>query len=192
MTDSPMLRLARTLAAFRDMSDEGTVAAVATPSGGAAKLTYGDARTLLQQLLNGRERLDRIISWHSRETGPGGMVGDFCNECGHVWPCDTRRMAEGTYEDDGAGVDAPHPQHVTLIDDGSGDPPAVVHGDQPLTPEGEAAMRNLIAAAKRQFAADLEADPSIGERQEAAVARIRDRVARLRGGVQAQGDGETT
>lgn len=87
---------------------------------------------------------------------------------------------------------APHPQHVTLIDDGSGDPPAVVHGDVPLTPEGEAAMRNVIAAAKRQFADDLEADPSIGERQEAAVARIRDRVARLRGGVQAQGDGETT
>jgi hypothetical protein len=45
------------------------------------------------------ERLDRIISWHSRETGPGGMVGDYCVECGNHWPCDTRRMAEGSYED---------------------------------------------------------------------------------------------
>lgn len=84
---------------------------------------------------------------------------------------------------------APHPQHVTLIDDGSGDPPAVVHGERPLSPEAETAMRGLVAAVKRTFAADLEADPSIGERQEAAVARIR-----RRAGVeaqQAQGDGET-
>src|SRR5574339_911724 len=47
-----------------------------------------------------RERLDRIASWHSRESGPAGMVGDYCNECGGTWPCDTRRMAEGTYVDE--------------------------------------------------------------------------------------------
>lgn len=46
------------------------------------------------------ERLDRIASWHSRETGPAGMVGDFCTECQQRWPCDTRRMAEGTYVDE--------------------------------------------------------------------------------------------
>ena len=44
-----------------------------------------------------RERLDRIATWHSRETGPGGMVGDFCVTCDGRWPCDTRRMAEGAY-----------------------------------------------------------------------------------------------
>ena len=63
-----------------------------------------DARTylLLAEVIDLRERLDRITGWHSRETGPGGMVGDFCNECGHVWPCDTQRMAEGTYVDEAA------------------------------------------------------------------------------------------
>jgi hypothetical protein len=25
------------------------------------------------------------------------MVGDYCVECGHVWPCDSRKMAEGTW-----------------------------------------------------------------------------------------------
>jgi hypothetical protein len=76
----------------------------------------------------------------------------------------------------------PFPTHVTLIDDGSGDPPAVVHGDAPLSPEGEAAMRNVIAAAKRLHVDRLAADPSIGERQEAAIARIRERRERLHGG----------
>jgi len=46
------------------------------------------------------ERLDRVAGWHQRETGPAGMVGDYCTECGHRWPCDTRRMADGTYADD--------------------------------------------------------------------------------------------
>jgi hypothetical protein len=60
-----------------------------------------DARTFLVVLeVNAlRGRLDRITSWHSRESGPGGMVGDFCNECGVRWPCETRRMADGTHED---------------------------------------------------------------------------------------------
>lgn len=60
-----------------------------------------DARVfqLVMQRLDLAERLGRIGNWHSRETAPGGMVGDFCNECGHVWPCDTRRMTDGTYVD---------------------------------------------------------------------------------------------
>jgi hypothetical protein len=50
-----------------------------------------------------RERLDRISGWHARETGPAGTVGDYCTECGHMWPCATRRMADGeTGEDDDA------------------------------------------------------------------------------------------
>lgn len=60
------------------------------------------ARTflLLAETISLRERLDRIGAWHSRETGPAGMVGDYCNECGGTWPCDTNRMAEGIYVDD--------------------------------------------------------------------------------------------
>lgn len=60
-----------------------------------------DARTylLLAEVSTLRERLARITDWHSRETGPHGMVGDYCNECGSAWPCDTRRLAEGTYND---------------------------------------------------------------------------------------------
>jgi hypothetical protein len=63
-----------------------------------------DARVFLlfAELLRHREQLERIATWHSRESGPGGMVGDYCTECGHVWPCDTRRMADGTWtEEDG-------------------------------------------------------------------------------------------
>jgi hypothetical protein len=61
-----------------------------------------DARTWLAvEVINDlRERLARIETWHARESEPGGMVGDFCTECGERWPCDTRRMAEGTYKDD--------------------------------------------------------------------------------------------
>jgi hypothetical protein len=34
------------------------------------------------------------------------MVGDLCTECGTKWPCDTRRLADGTYVDpDGATDD---------------------------------------------------------------------------------------
>ena len=60
-----------------------------------------DDRTLIavRGLLNLRERLDRISRWHARESGPGGLVGDFCTECGGRWPCDTRQMADGTYQD---------------------------------------------------------------------------------------------
>lgn len=60
-----------------------------------------DARVFLAVLeINAlRERLARIASWHSRQTGPGGTFDDFCNECGEEWPCETRRMADGTHED---------------------------------------------------------------------------------------------
>lgn len=97
--DTPMLRLARVISAFRDMGEDATVAAVATSDGGASHLTYGDLSALLEQLMSLRERVDRIATWHARETGPAGTVGDFCTECGARWPCDTRRMAEGTYVD---------------------------------------------------------------------------------------------
>jgi hypothetical protein len=58
-----------------------------------------DNRTLLAIMAIGnlRERLARISGWHSRETGPAGTVGDYCTECGHRWPCDTSRMADGVY-----------------------------------------------------------------------------------------------
>jgi hypothetical protein len=61
-----------------------------------------DCRTWLaitrMQELEGR--LDRLITWHSRESGPGGMVGDFCVSCGDRWPCETRQVADGSYVDD--------------------------------------------------------------------------------------------
>lgn len=47
-----------------------------------------------------QERLARIATWHSQETGPAGTVGDYCNECGHIWPCDTYRMANGDWTDE--------------------------------------------------------------------------------------------
>lgn len=55
---------------------------------------------LLAEVLRRREQAARLADWHSRETGPGGMVGNFCTECGHVWPCATRRMADGSYTDE--------------------------------------------------------------------------------------------
>lgn len=59
-------------------------------------------RTLIAILGMGalRERLGRISDWHARETGPAGTVGDYCVECGHRWPCDTRQMADGLYVDE--------------------------------------------------------------------------------------------
>ena len=58
-----------------------------------------DSRTLLaaRAMNTLRERLARISSWHARETGPAGTVGDYCTECGHRWPCDTQKMADGVY-----------------------------------------------------------------------------------------------
>lgn len=61
-----------------------------------------DARTLVavRGTMTLRERLARISDWHARETGPAGTVGDYCTECGHRWPCDSRRMADGVYAED--------------------------------------------------------------------------------------------
>jgi hypothetical protein len=76
---------------------------IGIPSGlGTAYASHIDARTYLaiRKVIDLGERLDRIATWHSRETGPGGMVGDFCVTCEGRWPCDTRRMAEGTYTDE--------------------------------------------------------------------------------------------
>jgi hypothetical protein len=74
------------------------------PQGYSVDTTSIDCRTLIAIIGIGnlRERLDRISGWHARETGPGGTVGDFCTECGHRWPCDSRRMADGTYVDEPA------------------------------------------------------------------------------------------
>lgn len=85
---------------FRDMDPSLAVAAVADGDGGITRLTYGDLCDLLSAAYEAGDRLQRISTWHSRETGPGGMVGDYCVECAEVWPCDTRKMADGTYTDD--------------------------------------------------------------------------------------------
>jgi hypothetical protein len=60
-----------------------------------------DARTWLtiMKVIKLRGQLDRIAAWHARETAEGGMVGDYCIECGQLWPCETLRMAEGSHED---------------------------------------------------------------------------------------------
>lgn len=64
-----------------------------------------DGRTLIAVLgiLALRERLASVSAWHARETGPAGTVGDYCTECGHRWPCDSRRMADGTYTEEENG-----------------------------------------------------------------------------------------
>jgi hypothetical protein len=85
---------------FRDVPDENLIAAVATADGGAARLTYGHVRELLSSAFEAGDRLQRIASWHSRETGAAGTVGDFCRECGTLWPCDTWKSAVGNYDDD--------------------------------------------------------------------------------------------
>lgn len=71
------------------------------PHGESCYSQHLDARAWLAITKIGtlRDRLDRIKAWHSRECGPAGMVGDYCNECETRWPCDTWRMADGTYTD---------------------------------------------------------------------------------------------
>lgn len=84
---------------FRDMDPNHAIAAVATSDGGIARLTYGDLQELLSAAFDAGDRLQRISTWHSREAGPGGLVGTYCIECGNTWPCDTRRIADGTYKE---------------------------------------------------------------------------------------------
>lgn len=92
-------RVGLILGRFRDMPADQAVAAVAT-SHGTATLTYGDLRTLQAEAFRAGDRLQRIATWHARETGPGGLVGTDCTECGNIWPCGTYKMATGTYTDD--------------------------------------------------------------------------------------------
>jgi hypothetical protein len=93
-------RLTRVVSLFRDMHPDAFIAALAHPDGGSLAVTYGDLAAALADLGTACDRLGRISTWHSRETGEHGTVGDFCVDCGHKWPCDTRRMADGTYEDE--------------------------------------------------------------------------------------------
>lgn len=60
------------------------------------------------ELMDARERLSRISLNHSQEQGDGGMVGSYCVECGHVWPCPTYRFAHGDADplDSWTGTDA--------------------------------------------------------------------------------------
>lgn len=67
------------------------------------------------------------------------------------------------------------------ITDDNGEVIATAHVSGDLSERGREALRELVEAARRQFAADLEADPSIGERQDAAMRRNRERLDRIRG-----------
>jgi hypothetical protein len=60
-----------------------------------------DARTYqaVMRITDLEDRVGRIAALHERITRPGGLFDDRCGECDQRWPCDTRRMAEGTYED---------------------------------------------------------------------------------------------
>jgi hypothetical protein len=74
----------------------------------------------------------------------------------------------------------PEPEHRCFsLTNEAGEVDAVVHGDPNMSPEALAALNEVVAAAKRQFEADLAADPSIGERQAAARAHNRARLERL-------------
>ena len=104
MTQNPQDLGAFTLAVmavhrFSDANPGHVIAAMQRKDGSIARLLMADLRALCSEASSAGGRLERIASWHSRETAPGGMVGDFCIECGYVWPCETRRMADGTHED---------------------------------------------------------------------------------------------
>lgn len=47
------------------------------------------------RLLEAESRLATIADAHARETAGGGMVGDYCVECGCRHPCPTYRWASG-------------------------------------------------------------------------------------------------
>ena len=46
-----------------------------------------------------QRRLRLIAALHERQSEWAGMQGDFCAECGDRWPCNTRKLADGTYVD---------------------------------------------------------------------------------------------
>jgi hypothetical protein len=57
---------------------------------------HGDTFTITELRL----RLNRIATWHCRESFGGGLVGNYCVECHGRWPCDTYCMAtEGRLPD---------------------------------------------------------------------------------------------
>lgn len=156
-------RIALVVSRFRDCEDDQTIAAVATDDG-ATHLTYGDLRDVLIGVLETEERLHRISDWHARETRPGGMVGDLCTECGECWPCDTRRMADGSYVDDesfpAASASAQGPE-VRLSRVGARGTDALTQ--MPPVPAGEAtrqahALRNGQRSAEAEAGCTAEVD----------------------------------
>jgi hypothetical protein len=60
-----------------------------------------DARTYraVRRIMELEDRLFRIAGCHERTVLPGGLFDNVCRECGEPWPCETRRMADGTHED---------------------------------------------------------------------------------------------
>lgn len=38
-------------------------------------------------------RLYQIATWHRRESGDSGLVGEYCVECAQHWPCATYKVA---------------------------------------------------------------------------------------------------
>jgi hypothetical protein len=90
---------------------------------------------------------------------PTDAAEGYCGAC-HDWTGDTRERCRPVLDDDGALI-------------------ATYHGG-PMDERGQAAMRALVAAVQQCEAANP--DPDRGERQAAAIARIRERAARLRDG----------
>lgn len=68
-----------------------------------------------------------------------------------------------------------------LLRNDAGEVIARIRVSPDLDERGRAALTALVAAAARKFEEDCAADPTIGERQAAAVERIHARVRRLRG-----------
>ena len=75
---------------------------IGIPRGYSLDTTDIGARTLLaaRAHLELDARLARIAEWHTRESGSAGTVGDYCVTCARRWPCDTYRMATGTYTEE--------------------------------------------------------------------------------------------
>jgi hypothetical protein len=66
---------------------------------GYAQDIDGRVYLAIYKILEQGERLARLASWHSRITGPAGTFDDYCARCSERWPCEDRRMADGTHDD---------------------------------------------------------------------------------------------
>lgn len=100
VTDSDrLIRLARVVSTFRSVPASAYIVAYAEEDGSTNGVTYGDIAALVRMQLKQVDQLQRITTWHARESGPAGTVGDYCTECAHRWPCPTRKMADGTWTD---------------------------------------------------------------------------------------------